>query len=136
MRRGDVKAEPLEQTAAELGLGGCRERSAGRRSWGGAGGRDGAGEAQGGAEVRYPESALLLSIRPSGEAGSRRLRPRTHWTAGLSVRSAVSIRRLGPGTQQTGARALYTPAARHIFTHSIPLRPSLPCRPHKQNGCA
>lgn len=104
-RRGAVSPDPGEPTASERGPRGCGGERAEGRSWGGAGGRDGAGEAQGGTETLYPGSAPPRRVWRSVGAGSWR-RQRARWPPGISVVSAISMGRLAPGTHPARARSL------------------------------
>lgn len=135
--RGDVSADPRarRQPSGARGLWG---RRAAGRSRGGAGGRA-AGGARGGAGARYPEAAR--------SAGSRRRR-RAPSPAPRPERSAVSMARrarrrrcpltagLAHSTHRPETRGYIAPAACCRFRGSLPLRPSRPCEPRKQKGCA
>lgn len=134
-------------TPGEWGGGGEEEWRAGaeRRSWRGRRWRDAVKEVQGG--TRSPRSRAARGPRgprAAGGSSARTRRPRSPrappspWRRGARPRPLPARRKAGPCTKRARARrSLYSrPEACCTGRGSLPLRPSLPCSPHKQKGCA
>lgn len=145
-RRGGVSPDSAEPIAAERGPRGVGEEG----EWSG-----GAGEAWAGG-MRERKCRAVPGVRapvPRGAVGGRGLQAAAvralagpalralralHGAAGPGRRALPARGKAWPCTSQARARSsLYSlPPGLLPARASLPLRPSLPCSPHKQKGCA